>query len=145
MQFGGNTPARLTKNISAGKSPNRKRTKPSREVSSSEASFLQVGVMLGSMAIDFSVHSHSPNRQRNLWGNTVRLRAGGFVCLTYASKNVQGPIFEEETARGGSFRRGTEHCSYPVTSYVTVVIFYSWVTLVLDSIRIRKTSKPTDQ
>ena len=58
-------------------------------------------------------------------GYTVKLRSGGFVRLTYASKDVHGPIFKEETAWGGSFCRGTEYCSDPVTSYVTVMIFDS--------------------
>jgi len=81
--------------------------------------------MFSSMGIDVSVHRHSPDWQRDLRGDVVRLRTGGFVRLTYASQNIQSPIFEEETTRGGSFRGGTEHCSDPVASYVTVMIFDS--------------------
>jgi hypothetical protein len=75
------------------------------------------------MAVDLPVHRHSPDGQRDLWDNIIRPRSGEFVYLTYASENVQDPIVEEETARGGSFCGGTEHGSDPITSYVTVVIF----------------------
>lgn len=77
------------------------------------------------MAADCPVHRHPPDRQRDLWEITVRPRTGGFVGSTDASKDIQGPILEEETAWGGSFCRGTEHCSDPIARYVTVVIFDS--------------------
>lgn len=79
--------------------------------------------MLSYMAVNLPVNSHSPDRQRDLWDNFIRSRSGGFVRSTYASENVQGPIFEEETAGRGSSCAGTEHGSDPITSYVTVVIF----------------------
>lgn len=49
---------------------------------------------------------------------------GGSVRLTYTSKDVQGPIFEKETARGCTSCRGAEHRSDPIAGYVTVMIFY---------------------
>jgi hypothetical protein len=96
-----------------------------RDLSTSETSFLQIGLMFSNVTVDFPVHSHSPDRQRNLRGDIIRSKPGVLGRLTYASENVQGPVFEEETARGGSFRRGAEHSGDPISSYVTVVIFDS--------------------
>jgi len=79
--------------------------------------------MFSSMAVDLLIHGHSPYGQRDLRGNIVRSRTGVFARLTYASKDVQGPIFKEETARGGSFCGGTKNCSDPIASYVAMVIF----------------------
>lgn len=103
-------------------------TTPAGGPSTSEASFLQISLVLDDVTVDFPVHKHSPDRQRDLRGITIRPRSSGFVCWTYTSENVQGPIFEEETARGGSFCGGTEYSGDPVTSYMTVMIFYPWVT-----------------
>jgi len=79
--------------------------------------------MFSNMAVNFLVHGHSPYGQRDLRGNIVRSKTGEFVHLTYGSKNVQSPIYKEETARGGSFCGSAENRSDPIASYVTVMIF----------------------
>ena len=97
------------------------------EISTSETTFLQVGLMFSNMAADFPIYSHSPNRQRDLWDNSVRERPGGLSREAYASEKVQDPIFEEETARRGPLCGGTKHGSDPITSYVTIVVFDPYV------------------
>lgn len=100
--------------------------------------------MLRNVAVDRLIHIYSPDRQCDLYGDVVRPRTARFARLTYAPKNIHDPIFEEETARGGSFCRGAEHCGDPIAGYVTVMVLYPWIEPVLDSMVIRSVGKPTN-
>jgi len=95
----------INTNNEKGSSGKRIRT-PVEGSSTSEASFLQISLVLNDVAVDFPVHKHPPDRQRD------------------TPEDVQGPIYEEEAARGCSFCRGTEHGGYPVASYMTVMVSY---------------------